>query len=274
MLGAIPFRTFPVFNLGPLPIRTFGVFVALGIVVGVQILARYAKERNLDPDSLTSLAFQVVGFGIVGARLLFVVTHLSDFQQNPLEIFAIWQGGLQFSGSFVVAIPIIWNFARRHPEVPGLTLTDGIVLALVPGMMLGRIGCAAVGEHLGNATSFLLGWKYLGGETREGPLVVGSVVHSTALYEILLLAPLAVLLFRMHRRRVPSGQMAATFFLWYGVQRLLTDVLRAYDTRVLGLTGAQYLCIGMILGGAWILGTIRPKRPGSAGPAEPPTATA
>jgi prolipoprotein diacylglyceryl transferase len=260
VLGAIPFRTFPVFHIGPLPIRTFGVFVALGIVVGVQILSRYARERGLDPESLAGLAFQVVGFGIVGARLLFVVTHLSDFQSNPLEAFAIWQGGLQFSGSFLVAIPIIWNFARRHPEVPGLVLTDGIVLALVPGMMIGRIGCASVGEHLGKATSFFLGWEYLGGETREGPIAVGTIVHSTALYEILLLAPLAILLFRMNRQRVQTGQMAATFFLWYGIQRLLTDTLRAYDHRVFGLTGAQYLCIGMILGGAWILGTIRPKR--------------
>ena len=244
-------------------------FLLAGLaVVGVQILSRYARERGLDHESLAGLAFQVVGFGIVGARLLFVVTHLSDFQSNPLEAFAIWQGGLQFSGSFLVAIPIIWNFARRHPEVPGLVLTDGIVLALVPGMMIGRIGCASVGEHLGKATSFFLGWEYLGGETREGPIAVGTIVHSTALYEILLLAPLAILLFRMNRQRVQTGQMAATFFLWYGIQRLLTDTLRAYDHRVFGLTGAQYLCIGMILGGAWILGTIRPKRT-SPPPAEP-----
>lgn len=274
MLGAIPFKTFPVFNLGPIPIRTFGVFVALGIVVGVQILARYAKRRGLDPDALAGLAFQVVGFGIIGARLLFVVTHLGDFQENPLTVFAVWQGGLQFSGSFIVGIPIIWNFARRHREVPGLTLTDGIVLALVPGMMIGRLGCAAVGEHLGNATTFALGWKYLGGETREGPIALGSIVHSTAIYEILLLAPLAILLFRMDRRGAQAGQMAATFFLWYGVQRLLTDTLRAYDARVFGLTGAQYLCIGMIVAGAWILGRIRPKRtaPGEPTVAEGPTA--
>ena len=128
------------------------------------------------------------------------------------------------------------------------------MLGLVPGLMIGRIGCYAVGEHFGNETTFFLGVKYLGGETREGPIAVGTVIHDTALYEFILLAPLAALLFWMARRNAPAGAMTATFLLWYGIQRFLTDFLRAYDERVAGLTGAQYICLGMIAAGivlAW-----------------------
>ncbi len=80
------------------------------------------------------------------------------------------------------------------------------------------------------------------------------MVHNTALYEILLLVPLAVILFAMARRGTVSGAMTATFLLWYGVQRFSTDFLRAYDRTFGGLTGAQYLCIGMVAFGAvlWI----------------------
>lgn len=268
MLGAIPFETFPIFHLGPLPIRTFGLFVATGILLGVWILARFARDRGMDADALSSLAFWVVGLGIVGARLLFVVTHPSDYAENPLRAFALWEGGLQFSGSFLVAIVLIWWWLRRHPEVNGRTLMDGLVYALVPGLMVGRIGCVAVGEHLGNATGFFLGWTYLGGETREGPLTVGVTYHNTAIYEIVFLAPLAVILFSMARRRVAPGRMAATFFLWYGVQRFATDLFRTYDREVFGLTGAQYLAIGMVLGGLAILAGIRRDR------GTPPPATA
>ena len=43
--------------------------------------------------------------------------------------------------------------------------------------------------------------------------------------------------------------MTATFLLWYGVQRFATDFFRAYDRTVLGLTGAQYMCIGLFATG-------------------------
>ncbi|MGZ4133202.1 MAG: prolipoprotein diacylglyceryl transferase, partial [Actinomycetota bacterium] len=174
MLGSIPYRTFPVVHIGPIPIHVFGVFVALGILVGAWVFLRFARQRGLDTDQLTSLAWWVVLLGIVGSRALFVLTHLGDFAGRPLAAFALWQGGLQFSGAFLIAIVLIWRWARRHPDVPGLTLSDGIVLGLVPGLMIGRIGCYAVGEHLGHTTTFFLGVKYLGGLTREGPIAVGS----------------------------------------------------------------------------------------------------
>jgi phosphatidylglycerol:prolipoprotein diacylglycerol transferase len=250
VFAAIPYRTFPDFQLGPLTIRTFGLFVAIGILVGVSLFLRYARSRNLDTDALTKLAWQVILYGIIGSRVLFVLTHWSDFSGDLLSVFAVWEGGLQFSGAFLIAIFVIWLFARRHPGLRGLVLSDGIVYGLVPGLMIGRLGCISVGEHLGTGTDFFLGWKYLGGATRESVAGgVGSVIHNTAIYELVLLAPLAVLLWWLQRRRVSDGWITATFLLWYGVQRFCTDFFRAYDKTVFGLTGAQYIAIGMFAGG-------------------------
>ena len=167
MIAAIPFRTFPQLSLGPVTLRTFGVFVAAGIVVGVWAFLRYARDRDLDAELLSRLAWWVILLGIVGSRLLFVVTHWSEFADDPLSAFAVWQGGLQFSGAFLISIVVIVWFTRRHPEMPGLVVSDGIVYGLAPGLAIGRLGCIAVGEHLGTATGFPLAWKYLGGETRE-----------------------------------------------------------------------------------------------------------
>jgi phosphatidylglycerol:prolipoprotein diacylglycerol transferase len=268
MLAAIPYRTLPTISIGPLTIRTFGVFVAIGILVGVWAFLRYARDRDLDADLLSRLAWWVIALGIIGSRLLFVITHWSEFSGDPLSMFAVWQGGLQFSGAFLISIVVIVWFTRRHPEMPGLVVSDGIVYGLAPGLAIGRLGCMAVGEHLGGETSFPLAWKYLGGETRE-PIAggVGAVVHSTAMYELFLMLPLVGLLWYLQRRRVEPGWLTVTFLVYYGTQRFLTDFLREYDRTVAGLTGAQFLCIGMVLGGLALAARLRRRSRRATSPA-------
>jgi prolipoprotein diacylglyceryltransferase len=87
--------------------------------------------------------------------------------------------------------------------------------------------------------------------------------HSISL-ELGLLLPLVALLWWLQRRRVPPGWLTATFLIWYGAQRFLTDFLRAYDETVGGLTGAQLLCIGMVAGGSLLALRLRRRRSGSA----------
>ena len=96
MLSSIPYRTFPDVHVGPLSIHTFGIFVALGILVGASIFLRFARQRGLDPDALSSLAWRVVLFGIVGSRVLFVLTHLSDYSTGRWRR---WRSGREGSSS-------------------------------------------------------------------------------------------------------------------------------------------------------------------------------
>ena len=199
-----------------------------------------------------------------------MLTH-SRTSRRPLWAFALWEGGLQFSGAFLIAIIVIVWWQRSHREVNTLMLTDGIVLGLVPGLMIGRIGCSPWASTSADQTTFFLGVKYLGGETREGPIAVGTMIHNTALYEFMLLVPLAALLLDAERG-VPDGWMTATFLLWYGIQRFLTDFLRAYDKTVFGLTGAQYICLGLIAVGVGLMVNLRRNRDEDE-PVEPESAT-
>jgi phosphatidylglycerol---prolipoprotein diacylglyceryl transferase len=253
----IPYRTFPEFHLGPVPLHTFGLFVGLGVLVGSSVFLRGARRRGMDAEALGSLLWWILIAGFVGARLLFVAAHAGRFVDRPWAVVAVWEGGLEFSGAFVVAAALVLWWLRRHPDVDGLALADGVVLGLAVGLAIGRIGCYSVGEHLGGTTSFPLAVHYLGGVTREGPVPVGAHIHNTALYELLLLIPLIALLFALRRRRAAAGWATATFLLWYGTQRFSTDFLRAYDRTVFGLTGAQYVCIGLVVAGAIVAVRIR-----------------
>ncbi|HEX2850218.1 MAG TPA: prolipoprotein diacylglyceryl transferase family protein [Acidimicrobiales bacterium] len=253
----IPYHSFPLIHLGPITLRTFGLTSALGVLLGVRLLTAHLRRVDIDADRITSLAVWIVLFGFVGARLTFVLSHAGDYVSEPWRVVAVWEGGLQFFGGFVLAIGFLLWWLRRNPDVPGLVLADGLALGLAAGLIVGRVGCFAVGEHLGHETRFPLAIHYLGGTTVEGPLAIGVRVHSTALYEGLGLVVLLALLFTLRRRGVRPGTLLGVFTLWYGIQRFSTDFLRAYDKRVLGLTGAQYTCIALVAFGAWWLLTHR-----------------
>jgi phosphatidylglycerol:prolipoprotein diacylglycerol transferase len=253
VLAAIPYETFPEISLGPLTIRTFGLMVALGIVLGASLAGRYVERYGVVRDRVLSFATRMVVVGLIGARLTWVVTHWSEID-SPVDVIAVWEGGLQFSGGFVAALAYAWPALRAWHPLDRWRLLDGLALGLTVGLALGRVGCYSVGEHLGGPTEFALATRYEGGDTREGPLVIGQVVHNTSLYEFLHLAVLAALLgWLLVRRRPTPGVALGVFTLWYGVARFLTDFLRVFDDTAMGLTGAQWLCLALVPAGLWLL---------------------
>lgn len=266
MIAAIPYTTFPDIDLGPLTLRTFGTMVALGVVLGTIVAARWGERWGVPADETVSMATWMVVAGIVGARITWVLTHLSQID-SPVDVIAVWEGGLQFSGGFIAAIAVGMPRFRRWSRETRWRLLDGYALGLTLGLAVGRIGCYSVGEHLGDETGFFLASRYDGGPTREGhgvdgPLLeVGDVIHNTSLYELMHLLVLAGFLWwLMARRRAAPGTAIGVFVLWYGVARLGTDFLRAYDDTVLGLTGAQWLCVVLIPTGLVLLRRSRQGR--------------
>jgi len=263
-LAAIPYTTFPTIELGPLSLRTFGFVVAAGVLLGAWIAAREGERYGIPRDTTYSLAMRMVLVGVIGARLTWVVSHWDELE-SPWEAFAIWQGGLQFSGGFLFAVIAGYPVYRHWNRLTRWHSLDGYAYGLTIGLAIGRIGCYAVGEHFGRLSSFALAVRYDGGSVREptlgdDPLLVGSVFHQTALYELMyLLVLFAVFTWLLHVRSTPprTGTVMAIFCAYYGVARFLSDSLRVNDERVLGLTGAQYLCLALLPTSAWIWFRVR-----------------
>lgn len=264
MLTAIPYTTFPTIDLGPLSLRTFGLVVAVGVLIGAWLAARYGEEHGIPRDTTYSLAMRMVIFGVIGSRITWVLSHLDDLD-SPLDAIAIWKGGLQFSGGFVFAVIAGYPVYRHWNRLTRWHSLDGYAYGLSIGLGIGRIGCYSVGEHFGSRTSFPLAVRYDGGSVREDflgavPLTKGMVFHQTALYELFyMLVLFAVLTYLLHLRkqRPGPGVAMAIFCGFYGVARFASDSLRVNDERALGLTGAQYLCLALLPTSAWIWFRVR-----------------
>ncbi|HEU5149951.1 MAG TPA: prolipoprotein diacylglyceryl transferase [Iamia sp.] len=266
LLGAIPYTTHPTLELGPLTLRTFGLMTAIGVVLGVWFAARHAERYGMVRDDTYRLGTRMVLAGVVGARVTWVATHWDQIE-NPIDVIAVWEGGLQFSGGFIAAIAVGlptflgWNRIQRWQ------LLDGFAVAVLVGAAFGRLGCLSVGEHFGAETDFFLATRYDGGELREtrlgmsdtAPFVQeGMTFHNPSLYECVTLFVLFGLLWWLLAKKPAPGTVAGVFLLTYAVQRFSYDALRVNDERVAGLTGAQWMCVAMIPIGIYVLLKVRP----------------
>lgn len=262
VLAVIPYTTFPTIELGPIHLRTFGVMVGLGVLLGAWIAGRYVEERGNIPREVTyRMATRLVIAGVIGARITWDLSHWEEID-SPLDLIAVWQGGLQFSGGFlgaiVFGIPFFRQFSRRARWIS----LDGFAYGLSIGLAIGRIGCYSVGEHFGSLSNFALAVRFDGGSVREPELgdvrlLPGMTFHNTALYELLYLLVLFLGLSVLIRRRARPGTIMGVFCLYYGTARFLSDFLRVNDEQVLGLTGAQYLMGSIALASLWILFRVR-----------------
>lgn len=255
LLAAIPYRTLRSVSIGPLELHTFGILVALGIVLGRAVTMRALRGRGLDLGALDKVIAKSVLAGIVGARLAWVATHLAEIH-GPVDVIAVWDGGLQFSGGFLVAVAVAAPWVRRLPRLQRAEVADAAAIGLAAGLAIGRLGCMAVGEHLGGPTSFFLGTRYLGGEVIEGPLTIGVTYHNTSFYELLhllLFTSLVAMARRLDWARVGDGKITIAFLAWYGVWRFVTDLTRSADAAVLGLSGAQWVSVLVLLPAAVVL---------------------
>jgi phosphatidylglycerol---prolipoprotein diacylglyceryl transferase len=256
--------------LGDFAISPHGISVALGFLLGAQLMQRRAQQRGVArrpveeiPEIIQSLATLAALGAIIGARFFYVATR-PELYPDPLDWFKIWEGGLSlfggFTGGVLASIPYV---LRRKLSIR--LLLDSLAPGLALGIFIGRIGDLIIGEHLGGRTTFFLGWRCTGayGDPAApypwpGPRVQGcydAVVHQTALYDFLAAGAVLVILLLLERRPRFDGLFAAVFVLLYGGGRFVSDFARAADLRLLGpFTGSQLTvltAIGAV--GLWIL---------------------
>ena len=233
------------FRIGPLAVRWYGLMYLTGFAAGW-----WLGTRRIDTGRapVTRAQFDDILFGsivgvILGGRLGYVLFYKPDYYfSHPLEIFAIWQGGMSFHGGFLGVLAAMAFVAHRQ-RVNWWDLMD-FVAPLVPiGLAAGRLGNFINGELWGRVTD--VGW----GMVFRG---AGSLPrHPSQLYEMVLEGlALFALLWWFSARPHPRGQVSALFLLGYGAFRFLCEFTREPDAFLgflaLGLTMGQWLCVPMI----------------------------
>ncbi len=241
-----------IFEIGPLSIRWYGLMYLVGFTASYMLVKYQIKKKNLnikkeDIDSLFS--YCVLGL-IIGARIGYVVFYnLNYYISNPLESFALWQGGLSFHGGLIGSFAAGAYYIKKR-GLDFWTIIDLFTVTAPIGLACGRFGNFINGELYGRVTDVYWGMIFPTG----GPLPR----HPSQLYELLFEGiVLFILLWIIKDRGLKSGSVTSLFLVFYGFFRFFIEFFREPDVQVgyfLGfITMGQILCFVMIISGLLIL---------------------
>jgi phosphatidylglycerol:prolipoprotein diacylglycerol transferase len=250
-------------QIGPLAIHWYGLtyLVAFGLFMVLALLRlRHQPFASITGPGAWSrkdvedmLFLGVVGV-VVGGRLGYCLFYKPGFYlANPLQIFAVWQGGMSFHGGMLGVIVSQWWFARSRSK-PFLEVMDFIAPCVPTGLAAGRAGNFINGELWGRAADPSLPWAMV--FPQSGTMVPR---HPSQLYQFLLEGLLLfVILWLYARKERKRGQVAAVFLVGYGALRFAAEYFREPDSHLgvlaLNMTMGQWLCVPMILFGVllWV----------------------
>ena len=243
-----------------------GLFTALGVIIGVAVATAFARRAGYQEDTIYNVALCLVIGGIIGARALYVIENLGDFEDDPLDIIRVNTGGISIYGALIGGTIGGWLYAfiRKVPNLP--RGADIAVMGGILGMAVGRIGDVINGEHFADETDLPWGVVYTDPNSPSFIHFNGQriVQHPAVAYEmigdIFIFGILLFIFLRVNRAGV-------TFFAWvflYGLLRTLVSFLRLDDIVFLGLRTAQLIGIGgMVVGLAGVIYLLR--KPGEEG---------
>lgn len=242
-------------HLGPVAIRWYGLMYLVGFGVSFW-LGRYriarAKAGRVTHAILDDLLFFVVLGVVFGGRLGYVLFYKPAYYfSNPLEIIAVWHGGMSFHGGLLGVLLAVWWVARKH-GLRWLELTDFVAPLIPLALAAGRLGNFINGELYGRVTD--VPWGMLFQAPGAGPLPR----HPSQLYEFSLEGVLLfVILWVFSAKPRPLGAVSGAFLLGYGTFRFIAEFFREPDDFLgllaLGLSMGQWLSLPMIVLGIAML---------------------
>ncbi len=223
-----------IFNIGHYSVNVFGMFIALGIIAGYILAIKEAKRKEFSTDTITDLILIAITFGVIGARLYYVVVFNLDYYLNNLnKIVAIWDGGLSIQGGLLggaIAALIYAKLKKINVWRAADIMAPGIIL----GQAIGRVGCDVFGIIMKN--------KYFWGIVRGSELL-----HPTQMYESILNYILFGFLWSKRKSVKYDGQLFFTYLIGFSINRFIVEFFRTNPIFIQSFTVAHATSVVLII---------------------------
>lgn len=221
------------FSIFGIPIYKYAVCIVLGIIVALILCSVHKEKFEIDFDFILENTILGITFGIIGARLYYVLFNLDYYIENLEEIFNFRSGGLAIFGGLIFGgIAILINCKIHKKDV--LNFFDCIVPYVAIAQCIGRFGNFFNNEAYGYETISIL---RMGINTVNGYIEV----HPTFLYESISTFIIAIILINMKRKRKYKGQILLLYCTLYGFARSIIEDFRQDSLMLFNMRVSQIL---------------------------------
>ncbi len=220
------------FSFGIVKIHWYGLFVVAGVISAIFITIKIASYYKIDKEKIIDLAFLLVIFGLIGARIYDSLLEFNYYKYHPLDVFKVWNGGLAIHGGIVAGILVLFYFSKKEKVnfwLLASVLTPGLALA----QAIGRWGNYFNQEIFGKPTSLPWGIPI---DIANRPLqyVSYNYFHPSFLYESIGNFLIFLVLIILHVRLIKKQKTAdydyvkiiATYAILYSLLRFVTEFIR------------------------------------------------
>ncbi len=251
------FEDFSTFlTIGPIHIRWYAICILTGALIAYFIAKKRFKALGYNPEILGDYLINLLVIGIIGARIWYVIFTFNDLYVNdPMQIFAIWNGGLAIQGGLFTGIAYSYYFFKKH-RIRFLSAGDALMPLCLIAQACGRWGNFFNHEAFGSEVTLeFLQSLFLPKFIIDNMYIGGAYHHPTFLYESLgNILCCIIILFVVSRFQKHEGVQFFSYFVFYGIVRFFVEGLRT-DSLMLGtLRMAQIISIVFIILG--VLGII------------------
>ncbi len=224
------------FSIGPFEIRWYALIIAFGLSLAVLYCWYRSKYEGISVDDLLDMVLFGVPCAIVGARLYYVLTTLSEYNYDSfLDVIAIWEGGIAIYGAIIAGGLTIF-FVCRHKKIKFLKAFDMVAPAVMIGQIIGRWGNFFNGEAYGAevAEGSLLYFIRMGLIPNIESRTQMHYFHPTFLYESLWNLVGFIIINALYKKKKFDGQVFFMYISWYGFGRMFIEGLRT-DSLYVGV---------------------------------------
>ena len=241
-------------NIFGISIHLYSLCILVGILVAYYLIIKESKKHGIKDEIVMNLIFYGIIFGILGARIYYVIFNYDYYLNNLAEIYKIWNGGLAIHGGIIAGIIFIYFYTKKY-SIKFIKMLDIIAPGLIIAQAIGRWGNFFNQEAFGFATSkIFLESLFIPKFIINGMFIEGSYYLPTFYFESIwcILGFIIMIVFRKNKK-LKVGTISSLYFIWYGIGRFIIEHFRTDSLMFGAIKQAQIISIFLILIGIVIL---------------------
>lgn len=211
----IPYFSFNQIQIGPIILQVWGLMASLGFLAVLYLSLKEAKRGNIEGDRIWDILILTIVGMITGSKLLYVFFHSGE-SNSASALFSF--SGFSSLGGIILASAAVILYAK-FKKINIWKLADVLTPGLIAGIIVIRLGCFLVYDHLGKITNLPWAREYLD-QTVRHPIALYYLASAIAIFSIICY---------LKKRSLKEGTLFLVFALAYSFSAFIIDFFRCND---------------------------------------------